>query len=232
MSDQNPAGQGGSPGGTASPGANTAGQSASANTGLTLEAIQSAMQAVIAPLQAKITSLENQANAARRVSQKDEQKPNRIDPSALPENIRPVFVEQQERLDRMERAEADRVANEQKTARQRALEAQIAKGGYANPKLMRDLIDTRLRQGATGEIVYDHDGRTLSLEQAVQDIGSQDVFRPAPGGNGVGASPSTQQGAADAPKPMSQAQIAAMADADVLKLAQRVMNGEKVAFGD
>lgn len=237
MSDSNPA-QGGSQGtplgtgGTASSGAATAGQSASANTGLTLEAIQGAMQAAIAPLQAKITSLENQANAARRAGQKEDPKPTRIDPSALPENVRPMFEAQQAELDRLKQSEAQRAAAEAKAARQRAIDTLIANGKYANPQIMRDLIEPRLREGATGEIVYDHNGRTLSLEQAVQDLGTQDVFRPAPGGTGAGASQSATVGSAGAEQALTAEQIEAMSPADRAKLRARITSGEQVAFKD
>lgn len=237
MSDPNPA-QGGSPasgggtGATASSGGNTAGQSASANPGLTLEAIQGVVQAAVAPLQAKITSLENQANAARRAGQKEDPKPTRIDPSALPENVRPMFEAQQAELDRLKQSEAQRAAAEAKAARTRAIDALIVNGKYANPQIMRDLIEPRLREGATGEIVYDHNGRTLSLEQAVQDLGTQDVFRPAPGGNGAGPAPSAQVGSAPAPQAFTAEQIHAMSPADRAKLRERVKNGEEVAFKD
>ena len=226
---------------------NTAAAAAGASTGaaastggtLTLEAIQGLLTAAIAPLQAEITTLKNGHAAAQRVAKKEERKPAKtVDLSKIDDPELKAHLEEQAREVAAIREEnAARAKRERETALAAALDTEIRNGKYANGDLMKGQLAHKLRFSTDDPnvVVVDDGTKAIPLSQAVKDLGMRDVFRPASVGNGAGAQGDQGAGGgqgAGAKTGFTAEQIAAMAPADVLKLAGQVQAGQAPAFAD
>lgn len=214
-------------GGGASTAANTAGQSASANTGQP-DAFTEAINRAVAPILEKLSSLEaaqarhkaNAEGAARRAGPAKtatsddgqggaEQDEGDGELSKLPPAVRERIQAANRRLKELEARDQQRSERERSVAVREALNDAIS-DDYANTGDLRDLVRPHLViDDETGDVVYRKEGKQSTVKEAVAALAkSRPWFQKVQEPSGAGAR-KQNSGLGGSPQPIDRTRPAA-----------------------